>query len=149
MINRVELLGHLGRDPEIRTTQSGTSVGTLNVATFRKWTNQTGERQEETTWHRVVVWGRMAENAGQYLAKGLRVYVQGRIQVRPWTDNEGRERRSYEIVAEDVKFLDFRDREGGDQRGGNRRQDDGGGYSAGRASGGSHDPPPEDDDIPF
>jgi single-strand DNA-binding protein len=136
-VNKVILLGNLGRDPELRHTGSGKAVATLNLATTDTWTDQSGERQERTEWHRVVVWGRPAENCAQYLKKGRQVFIEGRIQTRKWQDQEGKDRYSTEVVADRVQFL--------------------GGPSAGAGAGGSsYDAgdiaPPSgagDDDIPF
>lgn len=109
MINRVTLLGRLGRDPELRYTGSQQAVCNLSVATDRAWTTKDGERKKETEWHRVQVWGASAEACEKYLAKGRRVYVEGRISTREYEDKNGEKKRSTEIVAELVKFLDYGD----------------------------------------
>lgn len=103
-INKVIIVGNLGRDPEIRYTQGGTAVTQLSVATTRSFTRGE-ERVEETEWHRVVVWGKTAEHCGQYLTKGRQVYVEGRLQTRSWDDKDGNKRYATEIVAETVQFL--------------------------------------------
>jgi len=108
MLNKVMLIGNLGRDPELRYTQSGTAVATLSVATSRKWKGQDGQVQEETEWHRVIVWQRQAEICNEYLGKGSKVYIEGRLQTRKWTDNNGNDRYTTEIVAQDVQFLSAR-----------------------------------------
>lgn len=133
MVNKVILLGNLGRDPEVRTTQSGREVANFTLATNRKWTNrETGELQEETEWHRIVVWGRQAEIAGQYLRRGKQIYLEGRLQTRSWEDQSGERRYSTEVVCEDFRMLGGR----GDEE--SRKPAD------------SLPPPPkEDDDIPF
>ncbi len=104
-VNKATLIGNLGNDPEIRTTSGGSRVATISVATNRRWTSRTGEMQEETQWHRVVAWNKLAEIAEQYLKKGDRIYVEGRIQYRQWEDQNGQTRYSTEIVANDVVML--------------------------------------------
>jgi single-strand DNA-binding protein len=104
-VNKVIVLGNLGRDPELRHTTGGKAVATLSVATNEHWTDQSGERQERTEWHRIVVWGRPAENCAQYLAKGRSVFVEGRLQTRKWEDRDGNDRYTTEIVADSVQFL--------------------------------------------
>lgn len=147
MVNKVILLGNLGRDPEVRSTPSGQSVANFTLATSRKWKDRDGNRQEQTEWHQIVVWGRQAEVAGQYLNKGKRIYLEGRIQTRSWDDQQSGEKRyRTEIICENFQMLG-----GGGGGGGNR-----GGYSSdpgpsspfGGSQGGGT-PPPEDDDIPF
>jgi len=104
-VNKATLIGNLGNDPEIRTTSGGSRVATISVATNRRWTSRTGEMQEETQWHRVVAWNKLAEIAEQYLKKGDRIYVEGRIQYRQWEDQNGQTRYSTEIVANDMVML--------------------------------------------
>ena len=104
-INKVMLLGRLGKDPELRFTQSQTAVCTLSLATTEFRSNATGERQEFTEWHRVVVWGRQAENASKYLKKGRGVFVEGKIQTKTWDDAQGQRRYSTEIIAHNIQFL--------------------------------------------
>ncbi len=108
-VNKAILIGHLGADPEMRQTGSSRSVCNFRVATSEQWTDQEGQRQERTEWHRIVVWGRQAEIANQYLRKGRQVYVEGRIQTREYTDRDGNQRRSTEIVAQSITFLGGRD----------------------------------------
>ena len=86
MVNKVLLIGNLGRDPEVRTTPSGQSVASFTLATSRRWKDRDGNRQEQTEWHNIVVWGKQAETASQYLTKGKQIYVEGRIQTRSWDD---------------------------------------------------------------
>lgn len=106
-LNRCELIGRLGADPEIRYTQSGVAVCTLSIATNEAWTDkQTGESREETQWHRAVCWQRLAEIAAQYLQKGSRVYVSGPVKYRKWTDQAGIERIQAELAAKDLLMLD-------------------------------------------
>jgi single-strand DNA-binding protein len=108
-LNKVLLIGNLGADPEVRSTSSGTRVATLSLATSRSWTNQAGERQEKTEWHRVVLWNnrasQLADIAEKYLKKGDRVYVEGRIEYRTWEDREGNTRYSTEINAREFIML--------------------------------------------
>ncbi|MDX5979573.1 single-stranded DNA-binding protein [Vreelandella alkaliphila] len=115
-INKVILIGNLGQDPEVRFTPSGAAVANLNIATSDSWTDrQSGERQERTEWHRVVLFNKTAEIAQQYLKKGAKVYIEGRLQTRKWQDQNGQDRYSTEIVANDMQMLDSR---GGDFQGG-------------------------------
>lgn len=104
-VNKVIVLGNLGRDPELRHTSGGKAVATLSVATNEQWTDQSGERQERTEWHRVVVWGRQAESCAQYLAKGRSVFVEGRLQTNKWQDRDGNDRYTTEIVGDRIQFL--------------------------------------------
>ena len=105
MVNRVTLVGRLGRDPEMRHTTSGTAVTNFSVATNEKWKNQNGEPQERTEWHKVVTWSKLAEISNQYLSKGQLVFIEGRIQTREWDDRDGNKRQTTEIVASDMKML--------------------------------------------
>jgi len=133
-VNKAIILGNLGRDPELRHTPGGKAVCTLRIATNEVWTDQSGERQERTEWHTVVVWGRQAENCNQYLKKGRSVYIEGRLTTRKWQDKDGKDRYSTEIVADRVQFI------GGGSGGGSRDFEDQ-----------SLEPPPPggNDDIPF
>lgn len=152
MLNRAQLIGHLGQDPEIRSTQGGQSVGSLRVATTEKRKDRDGNWTDHTEWHTVTVWGSTAENCGKYLKKGSQVYVEGRIQTRKWQDKEGKDRYSTEIVAENVRFLGGRgDGERREPRQEPRREPaprtGGGGEYTGPAGGDAF--PPDDDQIPF
>ncbi|GIL17795.1 MAG: single-stranded DNA-binding protein [Oligoflexia bacterium] len=104
-VNKVILVGRLGANPEIKTVGSGQSVARLNIATSENWVGKDGQKQERTEWHRVVVWGRQAENCAKHLSKGRQVYVEGRLQTRQWEDPQGNKRYSTEIVANTVQFL--------------------------------------------
>ena len=149
-INKVILVGNLGKDPEVRYMANGQAVANVTIATSESWKDKnTGEQQEKTEWHRVVFWRRLAEIAGEYLKKGSKIYVEGKLQTRKWQDNQGQDRYTTEIVANEMQMLDSR--------------------GAGAASGGgannfsSNTPPPNqesqapqmaaagdfDDDIPF
>ncbi len=126
-INKVILIGNLGRDPEVRRTPSGTAVCNLRLATTRNWKDKnTGERQEETEWHSVVLYDRQAEVAGEYLRKGRPVYIEGRLKTRKWTDKDGIEKYSTEVIAESMQLLGGREGMGGP---GGEEGGGGGGYS--------------------
>jgi len=104
-VNKVILVGHLGNDPEIRYTQGGIPVGNFRLATTERWTNKNGERGERTEWHRIVVWGKLAEICSEYLKKGKQVYVEGRIQTRQWQDKDGNNRYTTEINCQNLVML--------------------------------------------
>lgn len=104
-VNKVMLLGRLGADPEMKTTSNGKTVTRLSVATNSQWTDNQGQRQERTEWHRVVVWGKLAELCGRYLTKGQQAYVEGRLETRSWEDNSGVKQWTTEVVANNVTFL--------------------------------------------
>lgn len=103
-VNKVIIVGRLGQDPEMKAVGQGATVTRLNVATSENWVGKDGQKQERTEWHRIVVWGKLAEICGKYLAKGRQVYVEGRLQTRSWEDN-GQKKYSTEIVASTVQFL--------------------------------------------
>jgi len=116
-VNKVTLIGNLGRDPEVRHTPSGTAVCDIRIATTRAWKDKaTGERQEETEWHTVVLFGRQAEVAGEYLKKGRPVYIEGRLKTEKWQDKDGTDRYTTKVYAESLQLLGGRD-EGGQQGG--------------------------------
>jgi single-strand DNA-binding protein len=124
-VNKVILIGNLGRDPEVRYAPSGSAICNVTLATSRQWKDKTsGEKQEETEWHRVVFYDRLAEIAGEYLKKGRPVYVEGRLKTRKWTDKDGVEKYTTEIVADQMQLLGSREGMGGGDEGGG-----GGGYS--------------------
>ena len=104
-INKVILVGRLGTDPEMKNTATGQTVTRINLATSESWVNREGERQEKTEWHRVVIWGKLAETCAQHLSKGRQVYVEGRLQTRSWETDKGDKRFSTEVVASQVLFL--------------------------------------------
>lgn len=113
-VNKVILVGNLGQDPEVRYTQNQKQVANLNLATSEQWTDrQTGQRQERTEWHRVVLFDRLAEIAGQYLKKGSKVYVEGKLQTRKWQNQQGQDQYTTEIVANELQMLDARGPEAG------------------------------------
>lgn len=139
-LNKVMLIGNLGKDPEVRYTASGTAVAGFSIATSEKFKGKDGEWQERTEWHNITLWGRLAEIAGEYLAKGKTVYIEGRLQTRKWQDRDGKDRYTTEIVGEKMQMLS------GKGEGGGGRQ---GGRPAGDAP--SYEEPVfnPDDDIPF
>ncbi|MGB5488141.1 MAG: single-stranded DNA-binding protein [Lysobacterales bacterium] len=150
-VNKVILVGNLGRDPEIKYTASGAAVANITVATAESWNDkQTGEKVEKTEWHRVVAFQRLAEIMGEYLRKGSQVYIEGKLQTRKWQDQSGQDRYTTEIVANDMQML------------GSRGGDAGGPSQAGGGGGFRKNPAPQqapaksaadddfaDDDIPF
>lgn len=105
-VNRVILLGRLGQDPELRYTPSGAAVTTLSVATNEVWKDSDGNKQERTEWHRIVLWRKLAEIAGEFLKKGSRVYIEGRLQTRSWEDKEGVKRYMTEVIADTMTMMD-------------------------------------------
>jgi single-strand DNA-binding protein len=141
-LNRVELIGRLGADPDIRHTQAGDAVATLSIATSEQWKDKTtGEPREDTEWHRCVLWRRLAEIAGQYLQKGARVYIAGHLKTRKWTDNTGQDRYTTEIQTRDLIMLDGRQHATPHQDNGQR--------PVNTASFQQQAPSDFDDDIPF
>ncbi len=151
-VNKAILVGNLGRDPELRTTPNGQSVVNFTLATSETWNDKSGERQERTEWHRIVVWGKTAEMCNQYLSKGRTVYIEGRIQTREWEDKEGAKRYTTEINASTVNFIGPRQDGGGGAGGGNYGgggAPSGGGGAPIGGGGGMDSSPPLDDDIPF
>ena len=150
MINKVILIGNLGADPELRHTQAGAAVASFNMATTERYKNKEGDQVENTEWHRIVAWSRLAEICGEYLSKGSRVYIEGKLQTRKWEDQDGNDRYTTEIVAREMKMLSPRseNQDGGQNQGGggqrseyhqgtqNQGQQQGGGATTG-------------DDVPF
>jgi single-strand DNA-binding protein len=141
-VNKVILVGNLGKDPEVRYTPGGQAVANFTIATNENWTDKQGQKQERTEWHRIVVWGKTAELCGEYLSKGRQVYIEGRLQTREWTNKEGAKQYTTEVVANPVGGVVFLS--GGD-RGGQ-------GARGGRSGGGGQDdfgtPPPGLDEAP-
>jgi len=119
-VNKVILIGNLGRDIELRYTSGGTAVATLNMATTDFWNDKSGQRQEKTEWHRIVLWGKTAESLAEYLLKGRQIYVEGRLQTRQWDDKDGNKRYTTEVRADRVVLLGGR---GGGSDGGGGRND--------------------------
>ncbi|KFN44419.1 single-stranded DNA-binding protein [Arenimonas oryziterrae] len=161
-INKVILVGTLGRDPEVRYSQSGTTLTTVSVATNESWKDKNGEKQERTEWHRVKFFGKLADIAGEYLKKGGQVYIEGSLRTEKYTDKSGVEKYSTDIIASDMQMLGGKSEgggerapreSGGDSYGGGSR---GGAPRGGGSSGGNAPMPPSrndepfpDDDIPF
>ena len=122
-VNKVIILGHLGQNPELRYTASGTAVCQFSVATNEYYDDKQGERQEQTEWHRIIVWGKQGENCNKFLEKGRQVFVEGRLRTNSWTDKSGQKRYTTEIVARSVKFIggkfekNHQDRQGDQQEG--------------------------------
>jgi len=155
-INKVILVGNLGKDPEVRFMANGQAVANVTIATSESWKDKnTGEQHEKTEWHRVVFWRRLAEIVGEYLKKGSKIYVEGKLQTRKWQDNQGQDRYTTEIVASEMQMLD--------SRGGGQGQS-GGSQASGSSNNYSDNSPPPveqgqapqmatagdfDDDIPF
>ncbi len=104
-VNKVIIVGRLGADPEVKTISAGSTVTRLNVATSEAWTGKDGQKQERTEWHRITVWGKLAEICGKHLSKGRQVYVEGRLQTRSWEDAQGQKKYATDIVANTVQFL--------------------------------------------
>lgn len=130
-LNKVQLIGFLGKDPELKQTQTGMSVANFSVATTERFTGKDGQNQERTEWHRIVAWNKTAENCAQYLKKGSQVYIEGKNSTRKWTDKNGVERYTTEVVAFIVQFLDRKEKSDG-------------------AKAEEFSPPPAgDDDVPF
>ena len=164
-VNKVILIGNLGRDPEVRYTPSGAAICNVTLATSRNWKNKdSGERMEETEWHRVVFYDRLAEIAGEYLKKGRPVYVEGRLKTRKWQDKDGVDKYTTEVIASEMQLLGSREGMGGGDAGegggGYGRQGEGeggGGRSAPAQRPAAQKPAPKsstgfddmDDDIPF
>lgn len=141
-VNKVLLIGNLGADPEVRYTQSGTAVANLRVATSERWKDrQSGELQERTEWHRVVLFGKLGEIAAEYLKKGSQVYLEGRIQTRKWQGQDGQDRYTTEVVASEMQMLGGR----GEGAGGGRA----GGEMGAPPADHSQDAGLDDDEIPF
>ena len=144
-VNKVILVGNLGRDAELRYTPGGAAVATLNMATTEVWNDKSGQRQEKTEWHRVVLWGKTAESLSEYLTKGKQIYVEGRLQTRQWDDKDGNKRYTTEIRSDRVVLLSGGGGRGGSMSGGGER---GGGGDFG-SPGPESSAPLTDDDIPF
>lgn len=134
MVNKVILLGNLGKDPEVRYTQSGTAVANFSIATTESYKDKQGQKVENTEWHNIVAWGKLGEICGEYLSKGSKVYIEGKIATRKWEDNNGNTRYTTEVIVREMKMLG----------GGSRRES-----STDHSDG--YQPPPSDmgDDVPF
>lgn len=137
-VNKVILIGNLGRDPEVRFTQGGTPVANFTMATTDRWNDPSGEKKEKTEWHRIVVWGKQAEVAGEYLRKGRPVYIEGSLQTREWVDRDGNKRYTTEVRAQRLQLLGRADDRTGGPSGGAPVEE------VGEPAGGF-----AEDDIPF
>jgi single-strand DNA-binding protein len=145
-VNKVILVGNLGRDAELRYTPAGAAIATLNMATTEVWNDKAGQRQEKTEWHRVILWGKTAESLSEYLTKGKQIYVEGRLQTRQWDDKDGNKRYTTEIRSDRIVLLSG----GGGGRGAPAER--GAGADSGMTTRGAAPEPSEpltDDDIPF
>ncbi len=170
-LNKVLLIGNLGKDPEVRYTPGGQAVANFTIATNESWTDKQGQKQERTEWHRIVAWGKTAELCGEYLSKGRQVYVEGKLQTREWQNKEGQKQYTTEVVANQVLFLSGGERgpgrgqrsggpddfgpppaemdEGPGGGGSGSRGGGGGGSRSGGGAGGGGNQGGGDDDIPF
>ncbi len=138
-LNKVMLIGNLGKDPEVRFTASGQAVASFSLATSEKFKGKTGEWEERTEWHNITLWGKLAEIAGEYLSKGKTIYVEGRLQTRKWQDKSGNDRYTTDIVGDKMQMLSPK----GERSGGETS-------STPKSSGANYEEPPfQDDDIPF
>jgi single-strand DNA-binding protein len=159
MLNKVLLIGNLGKDPEMRSLPSGQPVASFTLATSRRWRDKNGQKQEQTEWHQIVIFGKQAEIAGQYLTKGKQIYVEGRIQTRSWDDRQtGEKKYRTEIVCDNFQMLGQRGGGGGDFEGAGPSAGAGGSSYGGGPSyddqgsgggGGGFGGEPDEDDIPF
>jgi single-strand DNA-binding protein len=157
-VNKVILVGRLGQNPEVRYTPSGAAVANFSVATNDAWTDKSGQKQEKTEWHKVVVWGKLAELCNQYLTKGRQVYLEGRLQTRQWQDKDGQTKYTTEVQAQTVQFLGGQGAErgagasaGGADYGAPQSQNFGGAAPATSRGGsfGAEEPSFTEEDIPF
>jgi len=139
-LNKVMLIGNLGKDPEVRFTASGQAVASFSLATSEKFKGKSGEMEERTEWHNITLWGKLAEIAGEYLSKGKTIYIEGRLQTRKWQDKSGNDRYTTDIVGDKMQMLSAK----GERSGG------GDSSSAQKSTAASYEEPPfQDDDIPF
>jgi len=144
-LNKVMLIGNLGKDPEVRYTTSGQAVASFSVATSEKFKSKSGDWEERTEWHNITLWGRLAEIAGEYLSKGKTVFIEGRLQTRKWQDKDGRDRYTTEVVGDKMQMLSGKGEGGGGRQGGAKP-------AGGSEPYPSYDEPAgfnPDDDIPF
>ncbi len=146
-VNKVILVGNLGRDPELRYTKNGQAVANFSLATSESWNSREGQREERTEWHRIVAWAKTAELCAQYLSKGRTVYIEGQLRTRDWEDRDGNKRQTTEVHAQTVQFLGGRGgANGGSGGGGGGNMGGSGSMDSGPPMGGG---PGGDDDIPF
>ena len=140
MVNKVILIGNLGSDPEVRHTQTGTPVASFRIATTERWKGKDGQMQDQTEWHSIVAWDKLAEICREYLHKGMKVYIEGKLQTRKWQDKDGHDRWTTEIIARDMKMLDGKGGSG-------ERNDQGGGQGGYAPQGGGASS--MGNDVPF
>ncbi len=138
-VNKVIIVGNLGNDPEVKNLPNGGVVANLSVATSESWKDQQGQPQERTEWHRITMYRRLAEIAGEYLKKGSKVYLEGKLQTRKWQDQQGNDRYTTEIIADQMQMLDSRGQGGGGMSGGNQ----GGGYNQPQSNYGGQNQAPQ------
>ncbi len=138
-VNKVILVGRLGKDPEVKYTQTGVPVARFTIATDESWKDQSGEKQQRTEWHNIVAWRKLAEICGQYLNKGKLVYIEGRLQTRSWEDKEGNKRYTTEVQADNMVMLSARTDEARQEKG----------VAAAASSNSGFEPEITDDDVPF
>ncbi len=143
-VNKVILVGRLGRDPEVRHTKTGDPVCTFSIATSERWKDKNGEQQEKTEWHRIVAWRKLAEICGEYLRKGKQVYIEGKLQTRDWEDKDGHKRYTTEVVANEMQMLDRRGEDSGNYNEDSSARGSSGGDPVSQATSGGGD-----DEIPF
>ena len=148
--NKITIVGNLGKDPELRYTPQGNAVCNFSVATNEKRRDKGGDMQDVTTWFRITLWGKQAENASKYLTKGSPIYIEGRLRVDEWNDRDGKSRYTLDVHATDMQFISS-NRGGDEMSGGQGSEGDFSGDFSGGSSGGARDftPAPSDDDIPF
>lgn len=147
-VNKVTILGRLGKDPEVKSTQQGTSVVNFTVATSENWKDKNGEKQEKTEWHRIVAFAKLADIIAKYAKKGGQVYIEGKIQTRSWKDKDGQTKYTTEIIAQTFQFVGSKASGGGSQDSGGN-EDSGSDHDDSGSGGGVHLSPDDDGDAPF
>ncbi|MDC1175709.1 single-stranded DNA-binding protein [Bacteriovoracaceae bacterium] len=152
-INKVILIGRLGQDPELKYTPGGAAVANFSMATSESWSDKSGQKQERTEWHRIVVWGKLAELCNQYLAKGRQAFIEGSLQTRSWEDQQGQKKYTTEIVAKNVQFLGGQASQGTGDSAGRQQEQQNAGPSNGSVMNQDYDISTDSnftsDDIPF
>lgn len=148
-VNKVTILGRLGKDPEVKSTQQGTSVVNFTVATSENWKDKNGEKQEKTEWHRIVAFAKLADIIAKYAKKGGQVYIEGKIQTRSWKDKDGQTKYTTEIIAQTFQFVGSKASSGGSQDSSGGHEDSGSDHDDSGSGGGVHLSPDDDGDAPF
>ncbi len=146
-LNKVQLIGNLGKDPEVRAIPSGVKVASFSIATSESYTDKSGQKVDKTEWHNIVMWRGLAEVAEKYLRKGKQIYVEGRLQTRSWDDQNGQKKYMTEIIADNIVMLGSAGDRGGSSEGYTPRENNGGSMKS--ESSGSSMPPAPEDDLPF